>query len=113
MPIGRYAILDDDGSRRGTEEFRCEPGPMGWRSFSNIRIETGGPHDEIVDLAVDSSWRPGRTRVWAGGAVLHRIETGAHIILPSAEGDPLGGFHDREPISIPWSSETEIDYASP
>jgi hypothetical protein len=76
---------------------------MGWRSFSNIRLEAGEPHDEIVDLAVDASWRPVRTR----------IETGSHSILLSVEGDHLEGFRDREAISIPWSSETEIDYASP
>jgi hypothetical protein len=103
MAIGRYAILDDDGSRRGSEEFRCAPGPMGWRSFSNIRLEAEYPHDEIVDIAVDASWRPVRTR----------IETGSHSILLSAEGDHLEGFRDREPISIPWGPETELDYASP
>jgi hypothetical protein len=103
MATGRYAILDDGGGRRGSEEFRCAPGPMGWRFFSNIRLEDDEPHDEIVDLAVDSSWRPVRTR----------IETGTHSILLSAAGDRLEGFRDREPISIPWSPDTEIDYASP
>src|SRR5437762_9581238 len=103
MAIGRYAMLDDDGGRRGSEEFRCAPGPMGWRYFSNIRLEDEAPHEEIVDLAVDASWRPVRTR----------IETGSHSILLSAEGDRLAGFRDRAAISIPWSSETELDYASP
>src|SRR5436853_7421812 len=98
MAIGRYAILDDDGSKRGTEEFRCAPGPMGWRSFSNIRIDVGDPHDEIVDLVVDASSRPVRAR----------IESGSHSILLAAAGDHLEGFRDRVPISIPCSSETEI-----
>src|SRR4051794_35949895 len=103
MAISRYAILDDDGSRSGTEEFRCAPGPMGWRSFSNIRIEVGDPHDEIVDMVVDAPGRPVRPR----------IEPGSHSLLLPVEGDRLEGFRDREPISIPWSPETEIDYASP
>jgi len=62
MP-GRYTILDDDARPSGTEEFRCAPGPMGWRYFSDVEIETKEPHHEIVDLAVDSSWRPVRTRI--------------------------------------------------
>jgi hypothetical protein len=103
MPVGRYGILGDDGARRGSEEFRCAPGPMGWRCFSNIRLEDEQPHDEIVDVAVDASWRLVRTR----------IETGSHNILLSAEGDSLEGFRDREPVSIPWGPDTELDYASP
>ena len=35
MPQGNYTVLDD-GPPVGTESFRCAPGPMGWRSFSEI-----------------------------------------------------------------------------
>lgn len=103
MPLGRYVILDDDGGRRGTEDFRSAPGPIGWRYFSDVQIETGEPHHEIVDLVVDSSWRPVRTR----------IETGSHDILLTAKDDRLAGFRDRESVAIPWGPDTEIDYASP
>jgi len=103
MPAGRYSILDDYGRPRGTEKFRSAPGPMGWRYFSDVQIETKEPHHEIVDLAVDSFWRPVRTR----------IETGSHSILLIAEGDRLTGFRDGRPVAIPWGPDTELDYASP
>jgi hypothetical protein len=103
MPLGRYVILDDDGGRRGTEDFRSAPGPIGWRYFSDVVIETGESHHEIVDLVVDSSWRPVRTR----------IETGSHDILLTAMDDQLAGFRDRKAVAIPWGPDTEIDYASP
>ncbi len=103
MPAGRYTILDVDGRPRGTEKFRCAPGPMGWRYFSDVEIETNEPHHEIVDLAVDSSWRPVRTR----------IETGSHSILLTAEGDRLAGFRDGQPVAIPWDPDAELHYASP
>src|SRR5437588_6997487 len=103
MPAGRYSILDGYGRPRGTEKFRSAPGPMGWRYFSDVQIETKEPHHEIVDLAVDSFWRPVRTR----------IETGSHSILLIAEGDRLTGFRNGRPVAIPWGPDTELDYASP
>jgi hypothetical protein len=103
MPAGRYTILDGDGRPRGREKFRCAPGPMGWRYFSDVQIESKEPHQGIVDLAVDSSWRPVRTR----------IETGSHRILLRPEGDRLTGFRDGQSVTIPWGPDTELDYASP
>jgi hypothetical protein len=103
MPAGRYRILGDHGRARGTEEFRCAPGPMGWRYFSEVVYVDDDPHSEIVDLVVDSSWRPVRTR----------IETGSHSILLAAEGDRLAGFRDREPVEIPLGPDTQLSYASP
>jgi hypothetical protein len=103
MPGGRYTILDGEGRPRGTEQFRSAPGPMGWRYFSDVDVDNWEPHHEIVDLAVDASWRPVRAR----------IETGSHAILLMAKGDLLGGFRDRAPVDIPWGSDTELDYASP
>src|SRR6058998_1171472 len=103
MPFGRYTVFGEGGKPVGTEEFRCAPGPMGWRYFADVEIETDEPHHEIVDLAVDSQWRPVRTR----------IETGTHSILLTAESDRLAGFHDRQPVDIAWGSDTELDYASP
>jgi hypothetical protein len=76
---------------------------MGWRYFSEIAFDDDEPHSEIVDLVVDSSWRPLRTR----------IETGSHNILLVAEGERLAGFRDREPVDIPWGPNTELTYASP
>ena len=50
MPQGTYTVLDD-GPTVGTESFRCAPGPMGWRSFSEIDTAVPTPHHEIVDVA--------------------------------------------------------------
>ena len=103
MPVGRYTVMDGDGNRVGTEEFRCAPGPMGWRYFSDIETSVPKPHREIVDLAADASWRPVRTR----------IDTGAHEILLMVEGGRLAGFRDRRPVQLPWGPETQLDYLSP
>src|SRR3989442_11428183 len=103
MPAGRYSILDDYGRPRGTEKFRSAPGPMGWRYFSDVQIETKEPHHEIVDLAVDSFWRPVRTL----------IETRSHSILLIAEGDRLSGLRDGRPPALPRLPGTRLDYASP
>jgi hypothetical protein len=103
MPAGRYRILDDHARARGTEEFRCAPGPMGWRYFSEVVYDDADPHSEIVDLVVDSSWRPVRTR----------IETGSHNILLAAEDDRLAGFRDRGPVEISYGPDTQLSYASP
>lgn len=103
MPVGRYTVMDGEGNRVGTEEFRCAPGPMGWRYFSEIETSVPEPHREIVDLAVDASWRPVRAR----------IDTGSHEILLMAEGGRLAGFRDGRPVELPWGSETQLDYLSP
>ncbi len=101
--MGRYTVMDGDGNPVGTEGFRCAPGPMGWRYFSDIRTTVPEPHHEIVDLAVDAAWRPVRMR----------IDTSSHEILLSAEGNLLTGFRDRRPLEIQWGPQTELDYLSP
>ena len=98
MPQGTYTVLDD-GPPVGTESFRCAPGPMGWRSFSEIDTALPAPHHEIVDVAVDNAWRIARVR----------IDTGEHDILLEPQGDVLTGFRDCRPIEIPaipriWSA---------
>lgn len=103
MPAGRYTVMDGDGNPVGTEDFRCAPGPMGWRYFSDIRTSDPEPHREIVDLAVDAAWRPVRTRV----------DTGSHEILLTTETDRLAGFRDRAPIEIAFGPEIHLDYLSP
>jgi hypothetical protein len=103
MPAGRYVILGDDGEPVGSEEFRCAPGPMGWRYFSNIKTVEPLPHDEIVDVVVDYRWRPVRVR----------IETGPHQLILEADGDHLRGFRDRTPVETPWSDAIHVDYLSP
>jgi hypothetical protein len=103
MPLGRYTVMDGDGTPVGTEDFRCAPGPMGWRYFSEIETTDPEPHHEIVDLAIDRGWRPVRTR----------IDTGSHELLLTAEADRLTGFRDRRPVETPWGPDTELDYASP
>lgn len=101
MPAGRYTVMDGDGNPVGDEDFRCAPGPMGWRYFSDIQTSDPEPHREIVDLAVDAAWRPVRTR----------IDTGSHEILLTTDADRLSGFRDRAPIEIPFRPETQIGRA--
>lgn len=103
MPAGRYTVMDGDGNPVGTEEFRCAPGPMGWRYFAEIHTSEPRPHDEIVDLAVDADWRPARTR----------IATGSHEILLIREGDRLAGFRDGEALELAFGHDVHLDYLSP
>lgn len=77
MPVGRYAIIGDDGEPVGTEEFRCAPGPMGWRYVSEIDTSEHGQHHETVDITVDAAWR----------IVRLRIDTGEHRLLDEPSGD--------------------------
>jgi hypothetical protein len=104
MPLGRYTVMDGDGRRMGTEEFRCAPGVAGWRYASEIRTDDPEPHREVVDLVVDADWRPVRTR----------LDTGAHTLLLEADGARrLVGVRDGESIEIPWGPDTHLDYLSP
>jgi len=77
MPAGTYTIIGDDGDPMGTEVFRCAPGPMGWRYFSEIDTAEHGQHHETVDVVVDAGWR----------IVRMRIDTGAHQLLLEPSGD--------------------------
>jgi hypothetical protein len=95
--------MDGDGKPVGTEDFRCAPGPAGWRYFSEVRTEDPSPHEEIVDLAVDAGMRPVRTR----------IETGSHRLLLSADGDRLIGERDGIRCELRWGQERHLDYLSP
>ena len=104
MPFGRYTVLDD-GEPVGTEEFRCAPGPMGWRSFSQVQTSSPSPHAEILDFAVDAAWRLARLR----------IDTGEHDLLlePAEDGRTLTGFHDRRPIEVAYGPDLHLDYLTP
>ena len=105
MPFGRYDVLGDDGEPAGTEEFRCAPGPMGWRYFSQVRTTDPSPHEETFDVAVDADWRIARLR----------IDTGEHDILlePGAGGAALTGYRDRKPVEIPYGPDLHLDYFTP
>ena len=103
MPFGRYTVLGDDGNPVGTEEFRCAPGPMGWRYFSEVDIADPAPHHETLDFAVDADWRIARMR----------IATGEHDILLEPVGDSLQGFYDSESIEIPYGRDVHLDYFTP
>lgn len=103
MPAGRYTVMDGDGRPVGTEDFRCAPGPAGWRYFAEIQTSVPEPHHEIVDLVVDEAWRPIRTR----------LDTGSHELLLQAEGDRLVGYRDGEGIETPWGPDHHLDYLSP
>jgi putative glycolipid-binding protein len=105
MPFGRYTVFGDDGSAVGTEEFRSAPGPMGWRSFSEIETIDPVPHHETLDVAVDASWRIARVR----------IRNPEHEVLlePSDGGNVLTGWLDRVPIEIPYGPEMHLDVFTP
>ncbi len=99
MPLGRYAVLGDDGAPVGTEEFRCAPGPVGWRYFSEVQTD----HHETLDVAVDADWRIARVRA----------DTGSHDILLESQGDVLTGYRDRKEIEIPYGSDMHLDVYTP
>ncbi len=105
MPFGRYIVLGDEGAPVGTEEFRSAPGPMGWRSFSQVETTDPTPHSETLDFAVDADWRIARVR----------IDTGEHDLLlePSPGGGTLTGYRDRKPIEIPYGADVHLDYFTP
>ena len=105
MPFGRYTVFGDDGSAVGTEEFRSAPGPMGWRSFSEIETTDPVPHHETLDVAVDASWRIARVR----------IRNPEHEVLlePSDGGNVLAGWLDRIPIEILYGPEMHLDVFTP
>jgi hypothetical protein len=105
MPFGRYTVFGEDGKPVGTEEFRCAPGPMGWRYFSQVEATDPSPHHETLDFAVDADWRIARMRV----------ATGEHDILlePGSEGTTLTGYRDNEPIEIPYGPDVHLDYFTP
>jgi hypothetical protein len=103
VPSGRYSVWGRDGDVVGTEDFRCAPGPAGWRYVSEIERSEPTQHRETVDLVVDASWRIVRTR----------IETGSHELVLEASGDRLSGVRDGTRIELPWGDEMHLDYLSP
>src|SRR5918996_3958295 len=103
MPSGRYAVRGRSGDVVGTEDFRCAPGPMGWRYVSEIGRDEPTPHRETVDVAVDAQW----------GIVRARIETGSHAIALEPRSDALVGLRDGEQIEIGWGPEMHLDYLTP
>jgi hypothetical protein len=103
MPAGRYRVMDGDGNRVGTEDFRCAPGPMGWRYFAEIHTSDPEPHDETVDVAVDAAWHPVRIRIF----------TGSHHLALAASASSIDGELDGRPISASWGPEWHLDYLSP
>jgi hypothetical protein len=103
VPAGRYAVFGDDGVRVGTEEFRCAPGPMGWRYFSDIQTSDPIPHVETFDVVVDADWRPVRIRA----------DTGEHQILLEPHGGSLQGVRDGVEIHLPREPDRHIDYLTP
>ena len=103
MPQGRYTVLGDDGKTVGTESFRCAPGPMGWRYFSDVDTTDPSPHREVIDVVVDSDRRIARVR----------IDTGEHDLLLEPRGDVLTGYHDGREIEIEYGPDVHLDYFTP
>lgn len=103
MPAGVYTVMDGKGNPVGTEEFRCAPGPAGWRYFATIETSVPEPHREVVDFVVDDRWLPVR---------LH-IDTGSHDVDLAAEESRLFGTRDGEPLEIHWETRLDLDYFSP
>ena len=103
MPFGRYTVLGDDAEPVGTEEFRCAPGPMGWRYFAEIRTGDPVPHHETLDVAVDADWRIARVR----------IQNPGHEVLLEPGPGVLAGWRDRKPVEITYGPETHLDVFTP
>jgi hypothetical protein len=103
VPSGRYSVWGRSGAAVGWEDFRCAPGPMGWRYFSEIERDEPAMHRETVDVVVDADWR----------IVRARIETGSHAILLEPGDGVLSGVRDGEKLEIPYGAETHLDYLSP
>ena len=103
MPQGRYTVLGDDATPVGTESFRCAPGPMGWRYFSDVDTTDPIPHRVVVDVVVGSDWRIARVR----------IDTGEHQLLLEPRGNVLTGFRDGSEIEIEYGPEMHLDYFTP
>jgi hypothetical protein len=103
VPSGRYSVWGRSESVVGTEDFRCAPGPAGWRYVSEIERDEPTSHRETVDVAVDAEWR----------IVRARVETGSHEIVLEPDDDALRGVRDGERISIPWTVDMHLDYLSP
>ncbi len=103
MPAGRYRVLGDDGTVVGNEDFRCAPGPAGWRYFSEIETSDPTPHHETIDVAVDAGWRIARVRA----------ATGSHDLLLERRGDELTGFRDGAPLAVPFGPELHLDVFTP
>jgi hypothetical protein len=103
VPQGRYTVRDGEGTVVGNEDFRCAPGPMGWRYFSEVDTSDPEPHHETIDIAVDAGWRIARLR----------IDTGTHDILLEPRGDFLIGYRDATPIEIPYGPDLHLDYFTP
>jgi hypothetical protein len=103
VPAGVYTVLDGKGSPVGREEFRCAPGPAGWRYFASIETSLPEPHRETVDFVVDDRWLPVRLRV----------DTGSHDVNLIAEETRLVGRRDGEPLEIEWDTRLDLDYLSP
>jgi hypothetical protein len=105
MPFGRYIVYGDDGEPVGTEEFRCAPGPMGWRYFAEIETTDPVPHHETLDVAVDADWRIARVR----------IQNPEHEVLlePGRQGSTLSGWLDRKAIEIPYGPDLHLDVFTP
>ena len=103
MPQGRYTVLGDDGTPVGTESFRCAPGPMGWRYFSDVDTTDPTPHREIVDVVVGADRRIARVR----------IDTGEHQVLLEPRGDVLAGYRDGREIEIAYGPDVHLDYFTP
>lgn len=93
MPSGLYRLAGGTG----TEQFRCAPGPMGWRYFSTVQDGRGTTN---VDLSVDAGWRPVRVR----------IQTPEHHLILTARGSIL----DDEQLDAAFDPETQtVDFPSP
>jgi Putative glycolipid-binding len=103
VPSGRYAVRGRGGDVVGTEDFRCAPGPVGWRYVSEIERDEPTPHRETVDVAVDADWR----------IVRARIETGSHSILLEPIDAVLGGVRDGERIEVAYGPDWHLDYLTP
>lgn len=103
MPAGTYVVMDGNGAPVGSEQFRCAPGPAGWRYFATRAMTAPSPVEEHVDISVDARWSPVRVR----------IESSSHDVILTARGDHLVGHRDGEPLEVWWDPAAHVEYPSP
>lgn len=52
LPSGRYVVMDGAENPVGTEDFRCAPGPAGWRYVADIQTRLGATAEiEVLFLS--------------------------------------------------------------
>ena len=86
MPSGRYLLSGHDGPW-AVEEFRCGPGPAGWRYVGERTDPATGAPLGRVDLTLDAAGRAVRLHVAGAGWELRGGAAGADVLWRRGEDE--------------------------